>query len=66
MIDKAYRALDAIHRHDGAALAGLEPWVGALRTIRWAIETDEGVGLTPAGHRALAEMAHGKAAKRAA
>ncbi len=66
MIDKAYHALDAIRRDEPAALKGLEAWVGALRTIRWAIQTDEGVCLTPAGEQALADMARDRTVQRAA
>ncbi len=66
MIDQAYRTMDAICRKEPAALQGLEDWVGALRTIRWAVQTDEGVCLTPAGQQALADMARDRKPQRAA
>jgi hypothetical protein len=66
MIDKAYRALDAIRRGEAAALKDLEAWVGALRTIRWAVQTDDGVSLTPAGQQAFADMARDRKLQRAA
>jgi transposase len=56
MIELSYCALDAIGRGETAALPGLGEWVEAFRTIGWVVPTDCGLGLTPAGRKALAEM----------
>jgi hypothetical protein len=65
MMDKAFQVLDAIRRDDAADLAGLDEWIGAFRTICWAVDTDAGVRLTQAGRQAYDEMAGELTVRRA-
>jgi hypothetical protein len=57
MDDEAYLALEAIDRSTSGAPAGHSRWIKAFKAIRWVVQTEAGLILTPAGRQARDEMA---------
>ena len=60
MDDEAYLALEAIDRSASEGLSGHSRWIEAFKAIRWVVQTEAGLILTPAGRQARDEMAHGQ------
>ena len=57
MDDRAYLALDAIGQSGRAEPPDLGRWIKAFQAIRWVVQTETGLALTPAGRQARDEMA---------
>jgi len=57
MDDEAFQALESIARSTGVELADHQRWVGAFKAIRWVVQAEAGLALTPAGRQARDEMA---------
>lgn len=60
MIEDAFAALGAIGRAETLKLRSLDAWVGAFQTIKWVVNTDRGVRLTPEGQKAYDDMARAR------
>ena len=56
MDEEAFVALEAIGQ-SGRAETEHEPWVKAFKAIRWVVQTETGLALTPAGRVARDEIA---------
>jgi|HubBroStandDraft_4_1064222.scaffolds.fasta_scaffold72068_2 hypothetical protein len=57
MNEDAFAVLEAIGRGSRVEVADSERWVAAFKTIRWAVEGQNGPILTPEGRRARDQMA---------
>jgi hypothetical protein len=57
MFNQAFAVLDAIAKGAEIDPDELQRWVDALKAIRWVVETDAGLVLTPAGRQARDDMA---------
>ena len=57
MDGEAYLALEAVDRSASGAPAGHSRWIEAFKAIRWVVQTEAGLILTPAGRQARDEMA---------
>jgi len=57
MDDEAFLALEAIGQSTSDELTDHQRWVAAFKTIRWVVQTEAGLALTPAGRQARDEMA---------
>jgi hypothetical protein len=57
MDDEAFLALEAIGQSVDADLTDHQRWIAAFKVIRWIVQTETGVALTPEGRQALDEMA---------
>lgn len=57
MDDEAFLALEAIGRSVGDNLSDHQRWIAAFKAIRWVVQTEAGLALTPAGRQARDEMA---------
>ncbi|HEX4182696.1 MAG TPA: hypothetical protein VHY34_05520 [Caulobacteraceae bacterium] len=57
MDDEAYQVLDAICRSASIDPDGHVRWINAFKTIRWVVQTDSGLAVTPEGRQARDEFA---------
>ena len=52
MDDEAFAVLEAIGRSGRTDSAEHQHWIKAFKAIRWVVQTEAGLALTPAGRRA--------------
>lgn len=57
MTDEAFLALDAIARTGRLDASARQHWINAFKSIRWVVQTREGLTLTADGRQARDEMA---------
>jgi hypothetical protein len=57
MYQEAYFALEAIRLSELGRLMGREHWIRAFKACSWAVETGEGLALTPQGLEACEDLA---------
>jgi hypothetical protein len=57
MNDEAFVTLEAIGRSASLDEAMHQHWIKAFKAIRWVVQTEAGLALTPAGRQARDEMA---------
>ena len=57
MDDEAFATLEAIGRSARLDAAEHQNWIKAFKAIRWVVETETGLALTPAGRQARDDLA---------